>query len=103
MVAFWRALLGGQLLKPPQVEAMFATLYPMFDTGTFYGLGVMAMDAPESAGGATVWLGHAGGASGVGAMALYSPADRAFVAVALTGDGSATATANLLLKQLRAS
>lgn len=103
MVAFWRALLGGQLLKQPRVEAMFATLYPMFDTGTFYGLGVMAMDVPESAGGATLWLGHAGGASGVGAMALYSPADRAFVAVALTGDGSATATANLLLKQLRAS
>jgi D-alanyl-D-alanine carboxypeptidase len=101
MVAFWWALLGGQLLKPAQVEAMFATLYPMFDTGTFYGLGVMAMDVPESGGGSALWLGHAGGAAGVGAMALYSPSDRAFVAVALTGDGSATATANLLLRQLR--
>lgn len=100
MVAFWRALLGGRLLRSP--EAMFATLYPMFDPGAFYGLGVMAMDVPEDAG-TTLWLGHAGGAPGVGAMALYSPSDRAFVAAALTGDGSATATANLLLRQLRAS
>ena len=103
MVAFWRALLGGRLLPPSQVEALFATLYPMFDTGTFYGLGVMAMDVPEPGGGGALWLGHAGGAPGAGAMALYSPADHAFVAVALTGDGSATATANLLLKQVRTS
>ncbi len=103
MIAFLRALLSGRLLAPAQVEAMFATLYPMFDAGTFYGLGVMAMDVPESGGGSTLWLGHAGGAPGVGAMVLYSPADRAFVAAALTGDGSAAATANLLLKQLRTS
>jgi D-alanyl-D-alanine carboxypeptidase len=103
MIAFWRALLSGRLLAAPHVEAMFATLYPMFDAGTFYGLGVMALDVPESGGGSSLWLGHAGGAPGVGAMAFYAPADRAFVAAALTGYGSATATANLLLKQVKAS
>jgi D-alanyl-D-alanine carboxypeptidase len=97
MARFWAALLGGRLLKRETVRAMFATAYPMFDAGTFYGLGAMAFEVPQPNGDKTLWLGHAGGTPGAGAVALYSPADRTFVAVALTGDGSATATANLLL------
>jgi len=34
-------------------------------------------------------------------VVAYSVRDKAIVAAALTGDGSATATANLLLKQIR--
>jgi len=102
MVTFWAALLGGRLLRPEGVEAMFATLYPMFDAGTFYGLGAMAFEVPQADGGKALWLGHAGGTPGAGAVVLYAPADRAFVGVALTGDGSAVASANLLLSQLRA-
>lgn len=100
MARFWAALLGGRLLRVQTVRSMFETLYPMFDPGTFYGLGVMVFEVPQPGGGSALWLGHAGGAPGAGAVVLYSPADRAFVAVALTGDGSATATANLLLRQI---
>ena len=46
------------------------------------------------------WLGHAGGAPGSKALVLYSVEARAFVAVALNNDGSAEATAGLLLKAL---
>ena len=49
MTGFWAALLGGKLLKPATVSEMFGTLYPMFDAGQYYGLGVMAIDVPSYA------------------------------------------------------
>lgn len=94
------ALFNGDLLPAARVADMTATLYPMFDAGTYYGLGLMVFDVPD---GATrlAWIGHTGGTPGAGALVIWSPQDRAFVAVALTGDGSAAASANLLLKALR--
>lgn len=100
MLQFWAALLGGRLLKQATVEAMFSTLYPMFDAGTFYGLGTMAFEVPDGER-RRLWLGHAGGTPGASAIVLYAPAERAFVAVALTGDGPAAAVAYQLLKELR--
>jgi D-alanyl-D-alanine carboxypeptidase len=102
MVRFLTAVLGGKLLKDETVSAMFAQLYPMFDAGTYYGLGAMVFDVNDG-GRHEVWLGHAGGAPGVEAVMAYSPADRTIVAVALTGDGPATAVANGVLKSLRTS
>ena len=99
MVRFWAALLRGQLIRRDLVEQMTATLYPMFDAGTFYGLGAMAFDVRDRDKG-ILWIGHAGGTPGANALVAYSPSDHAFVAVALTGDGSATAAANALLKAL---
>jgi D-alanyl-D-alanine carboxypeptidase len=99
MVRFWAALLGGKLVSKPMVGAMTATLYPMFDAGTFYGLGAMVFgiaDGDER----LLWIGHAGGTPGASALVAYAPARHAFVAVALTGDGSAVAAANALLKAL---
>ncbi|KQV57593.1 MULTISPECIES: serine hydrolase [unclassified Caulobacter] len=102
MARVWAALLGGKLLKQDTVTTMFARLYPMFDSGSFYGLGVMAIEVPDPDGSKSLWLGHLGGAPGANAVVAYSVKDGAIVAAALTGDGSATATANLLLKQVRA-
>ncbi len=99
MNAFWRGLLTGKLLRPGTLRGQFETLYPMFDPGTFYGLGVMAFDIPDGDR-RILWLGHAGGVPGAGAVSVYAPAQKAFVSVALTGDGSAVATANLLVKAL---
>ena len=50
--------------------------------------------------GARTWIGHSGGSPGIKAVVAFSPGDQAFVAVALTGDGSAEACANLLLTRL---
>ncbi|GAA0316345.1 serine hydrolase domain-containing protein [Sphingomonas oligophenolica] len=99
MVRFWAALLDGRLIKQPLVAAMTATLHPMFDQGTFYGLGAMVFDVPDG-NKRLLWIGHAGGTPGASALVAYSPADHAFVAVALAGDGSAVASANALLKAL---
>ncbi|WP_395443389.1 serine hydrolase domain-containing protein [Caulobacter sp. UC70_42] len=101
MARVWAALLGGKLLKQETLTAMFGQLYPMFDTGSFYGLGAMVIEVPEADSSTGLWLGHLGGAPGASAVVAYSVRDKAVVAAALTGDGSATATANLLLKQLR--
>ena len=95
---FWGALLGGKLLKPATVSKMFGTLYPMFDAGQYYGLGVMVVDVPSSP--AQTWIGHFGGAPGANAVVAYASERRAFVAVALTGDGSAAAAANALFHAL---
>ncbi|SFM14592.1 serine hydrolase [Variovorax sp. OV329] len=102
MARFWAALMEGRLVPRKTVEAMFGTLYPMFDPGTFYGLGVMAFDVPDKDR-QLLWLGHAGGTPGASAVLAYSPADNAIVAVALTGDGPAVAVANQLLKAVRAA
>jgi D-alanyl-D-alanine carboxypeptidase len=102
MLRFWHALLTHRLLKPETMQRMFARLYPMFTPVESYGLGVMCFDVPEADGSTSTWLGHAGGTPGASAIVAYSLADRAFVAVALTGDGSSAATANVLLRALRA-
>jgi len=80
------------------VRALLAEPYPMFEPGTFYGLGVMLYDVGDAH---INWVGHSGGAPGVKAVSIYAPGQNAFAAVALTGDGSAEATANALLKALR--
>lgn len=99
MVMAWAALLEGRLLGRALLKELTARLYPMFDPGTFYGLGIMVFEVPD--GQSTLrWLGHAGGAPGVSALAVYFRADNAIVAVALTGSGSATAAANLILKSI---
>lgn len=100
MVRFLAALLNGELLRAATVAEMSATLYPMFDPGTYYGLGLMVFDI-DDAGRRNLWLGHAGGTPGAGALVIYSPEDKAFVAVALTGDGPAPAAVNALLKAWR--
>lgn len=101
MARVWAALLGGKLLRQETLAAMFGQLYPMFDASGFYGLGAMVVEVPEVDGSTSLWLGHLGGAPGASAVVAYSVRDKAIVAAALTGDGSATATGNLLLKQLR--
>lgn len=101
MARVWAALLGGKLLKQDTVRAMFAKPYPMFDAGSFYGLGAMVVEVPEPDGSKSLWLGHLGGTPGASAVVAYSVRDGAIVAAALTGDGSAAATANLLLRQVR--
>ena len=99
MIRFWHALLTGQLLNSENTSHLFEQLYPMFDDGTFYGRGVMLYAIADIN---DTWLGHSGGAPGANAVIAYSSRHNAYVAVALTGDGSAHASANLLLKQLAA-
>ena len=78
--------------------ARFAKLYQMFDPGSFYGLGIMVYRPPGTG---HYWIGHSGGSPGANAISIWSPKEGAFVSVAMTGDGSAAATANLLLSALR--
>ena len=103
MARVWAALLGGGLLKQETLAAMLGKLYPMFDPGAFYGLGVMVVEVPQPDGSTDRWLGHLGGTPGASAVVAYSVKQNAIVAAALTGDGSAAATANLLLKQISAA
>jgi len=104
MLRFWHALLTARLVSPENTSRMFEELYPMFGSRTYYGRGVMLYELPgEEKGQIKKWLGHSGGTPGAKAVVAYSAHDRAFVAVALSGDGSAEAAANLLLKMLSRS
>jgi D-alanyl-D-alanine carboxypeptidase len=100
VVRLWHAVLSAKLVKPATLERMFKELYPMFGNSPYYGLGVMLYVVPQPDGNMKLWLGHSGGAPGVKAVFAYSPSDNVFVAVALSGDGSAEATANLLINAL---
>ncbi len=99
MARLQQALLDGRLLRPDTRARALSDLYPMFDAGMYYGLGTIVYDV-ERPGGNLFWIGHSGGTPGIRAITAYSPADNAFVAVALTGNGSAEATAALLLDAL---
>lgn len=68
---------------------------------SFYGQGMMVSDLRLANPAASdSWIGHAGGLPGAKAMVAYSLEKQAYVAVALTGEGSPEATANLLLSGL---
>ena len=99
MMRFEQAMLDGRLLKAETRARMLRDLYPIFDSNTYYGQGIMLYDVPDSPQ-RLYWIGHSGGAPGVKAVSAYAPRQHAFVTVALTGDGPAEATANLLLKAL---
>ncbi|MDX5393805.1 MAG: beta-lactamase family protein [Caulobacteraceae bacterium] len=103
VVRFWRDLLADRLHGSQATRRRFYRLFPMTGIGPgHYGLGVMVNDlAAADPTAADVWLGHSGGLPGAKAMVAYSMQTRAFVAVALTGEGSPESTANLLLSELR--
>lgn len=98
MIAFLDGLLTGRLVKPETVLAMLERSWPMFGPIQHYGLGLMVYEVPGPDGAEpATWIGHSGGAPGVKAVIAWSPRDRAYAAVALTGPGSAEAVANALL------
>lgn len=101
MALFLRDLLAGRIVSQPTVADMTADLYPMFQEGLWYGLGLMVYDVPDTNGGA-VWIGHSGGVPGARALVAYDPDRAAIVAVAMTGEGPSEATANLLFNALEA-
>lgn len=99
MIRFLQALLDAEILKPETTAGLLRTPYPMFDPGTFYGRGLMLYDIAAQPSN-LYWIGHSGGAPGVAAQVAWSPRDKAFVAVALTGEGAPAAFANALLRAL---
>lgn len=99
MAVFLRDLLAGLIVPRRSVSQMVAELHPMFQDGMWYGLGLMVYDVPGADGG-MVWIGHSGGVPGARAVLAFAPDRDAIVAVALTGEGSAEATANLLFEAL---
>ncbi len=99
MLRVLKALLEGELLAQDAVRAQFATLYPMFNQPMYYGRGVMVYRLPGGDAAVPVlWLGHGGGTPGGKAIVAYAPAEKSYVAVALTGDGPAEAIAFRLLQ-----
>ena len=103
VVRFWRAVLSNRLHGAELTRRRFARLYPMAGVGpSYYGLGVMVSDLSAADPTATdTWLGHAGGLPGAKAVVAYSLEKQAYVTVAMTGEGSPEATANLLLSGLQ--
>mgnify|MGYP006290214939 FL=1 len=101
MALFLRDLLAGRIVSQATVADMTADLHPMFRDGIWYGRGMMVYDVPEP-GGRAVWIGHSGGVPGARALVAYDPDRAAIVAVAMTGEGSSEATANLLFNALEA-
>lgn len=97
---FWRAVLEGRVVRRASVQRMFATLYPMGGEPMAYGRGVIVYTVPLDDGSAQTWVGHSGGIPGARAMVAFVPSHNAVIAVALTGEGSAEASANALRQAL---
>ncbi|MEE4362124.1 MAG: serine hydrolase domain-containing protein [Pseudomonadales bacterium] len=99
MARFLAALMNGALMPRGPVGELFDSLYPMYQSEVFYGRGVMAYDV-AGASGVQRWYGHSGGTPGAAAVLALAPEQQSIVAVALTGQGSAEATANALFSAL---
>lgn len=99
MIRLLHGVLSGVLLEPATVRGMLAEPRQMFGAPTWYGQGLMLFDVPSPEG-RLFWIGHSGGAPGMKAVVVWSPERQAYVAVALTGDGSPEATANRMLAAL---
>lgn len=92
LVTFWHALLGGQLVSPATVRAMFSDLSRMDRSGqTFYGRGVQFYDIASGPG---LMVGHSGGITGFTSVVAYVVADDLFVSV-LFNEQKAPAEAGL--------
>lgn len=99
MVRFWHGLLTDQLLRRTSLDTMLSRLYPMFQGQvSFYGLGVLVNDLPGPR--PDTWVGHSGGTPEIRAEVSFSLERKAFAAAALTNNGSAQATMNLLFQAL---
>ncbi len=91
---FYRALLGGQLLRPEQLAQMKDLVPVSEEDGFGYGLGIFAVDSPCG----QVW-GHDGGIPGYATVALGDETGRRNVEIALPTDADepiATAFTRLL-------
>ncbi len=92
-------IFSGRIVPERQLPEMIDDLFPMGSPGVWYGLGVLVSDVPAERG-PTTWIGHSGEVEGGRAVIAYVPSRQAIVAVALTREGSAEATANLLISAL---
>ncbi|AWW39558.1 peptidase [Streptomyces sp. AS58] len=81
---FYRALLGGRLLPPRQLEAMKTTVETREFAGAGYGLGLIAR---ELSCGVRVW-GHGGGIHGSSSEAVTTADGRHSLAFNFNGDWS---------------
>ncbi len=99
MTLFMRDLMSGQILREDTVALMLEEIYPTFDDGSSYGLGIMVYDLPPDAA-SQLLVGHSGGAPGARALLAYSLEQNSIVAVAFTGEGPAEAFVNILLRSL---
>lgn len=102
MVAFWRAVLSGILVRQLTIVRAYFQLFPMFEPGLFYGRGVMLSEFRDQDGVSHMWLGHSGGTPSAKAVIAYDVTERVFIAVAFNGDVSAEAGANKLLAEIKA-
>lgn len=102
MIRLLHGALGGELLQPATAQSMLAEPYQMFNAPMWYGRGMMLFDMPTQQGDKLYWLGHNGGGPGAMGVVLWSPRERAYVAVAITGQASPEMAANMLLKALGA-
>lgn len=96
MLLLLEGVFNGQLVGGAALEGMTTELYPMFDPGLYYGLGIMIYELPDN-----TWAGHSGGTPGARAILAYSINDGVYAAVALTGEGSAESIARLFMNLLR--
>jgi D-alanyl-D-alanine carboxypeptidase len=95
MLLLLEGVFNGQLVGGAALERMTTELYPMFDPGLYYGLGIMIYELPDD-----TWAGHSGGTPGAKAIVAYSIENGVYAAVALTGEGSAESIARVFVNLL---
>lgn len=100
MVIFLQAVLTGKLIGTDYLKNILINTYPMFDTGEYYGKGLMLYKI-KAEGSVLQWIGHSGGAKNVNALVAFDTQTGIYAAVSVNGNTSAAAVINYLLNDLR--
>lgn len=93
MSLFLHSLLTGKYLPESIVHGMLKELYPTFNTGQYYGAGLMLYDFNEINNTQTQWIGHSGGTAHYKAILAYDIKTKTICAVSVNQNTAVEAVA----------
>ncbi len=100
MLIFLQALLTGKLYSESSLQKAFEYMYPMFDSGLYYGQGITFYKV-DTADAKVNWIGHSGGAQHSNALIAFDRESGAYVAVSVNDNTPTTAIVARLLKAVK--
>jgi D-alanyl-D-alanine carboxypeptidase len=101
MAVFLSLLLTGKILPIQTLHKMFSELYPTYDKGLYYGLGIMMYNFNEINNTPNQWIGHSGGTENYKAILVFDLESQAIITISINTNVPAEAVANSLLDVIK--
>ena len=100
MALFLYSLLTGKYLPIQIVHNMLKELYPMFNSGQYYGNGIMLYEFNEINNTPNQWIGHSGGTDNYKAILAYDIKTKIICAISVNQNISVEAIAFSMIDKI---